>query len=102
MIASFTGRKSIAVAVIIILVVVSTSLAVALAAALDTDWARYLVFLSPVHTIEGMALTLFGNTENMERFADQGPLPFWNYALGMLVTIAIAVGVMLWRYLPDE
>jgi hypothetical protein len=102
MISSFTGRKSIAVAVIIILVAISTTLAFALAEAIDHSFARYLVFLSPVSTVEGMALTLFNQTENMERFADSGPLPFWNYAAAMISTIVIAIGVMLWRYLPDE
>ena len=102
MIASFTGRKSIAVAVIIILVAISTSLAFALATALDFDWSRYLVFISPVSTVEGMALTLFNQTEGVESFADRGFLPFWNYAVAMIGTITIAVAIMLWRYLPDE
>jgi len=102
MIASFTGRKSIAVAVIIILVAISTSLAFALASALDYSWNQYLVFLSPVSTVEGMALTLFDQANGAESFADRGFLPFWNYAAGMLVTITLSVGVMLWRYLPDE
>lgn len=102
MIASFTGRKSIAVAVIIILVAISTSLAFALASALDYDWNRYLVFLSPVSTVEGMALTLFDQTSGAEGFADTPFLPFWNYAAGMIATITAAIGVMLWRYLPDE
>jgi ABC-2 type transport system permease protein len=102
MISSFTGRKSIAVAVIIILVAVSTSLAFALASALDYDWNRFLVFLSPVNTVEGMALTLFGQQEGVESFADTGYLEFWQYAAAMIVTIVISIGVMLWRYLPDE
>ncbi len=102
MIASFTGRKSIAVAVIIILVAISTSLAFALAEAIDHDWNSYLVFLSPVSTVEGMSLTLFDLTDMMETFGDGDILPFWNYAAAMLATITIALGVMLWRYLPDE
>lgn len=102
MIASFTGRKSIAVAVIIILVAISTSLAFALASALDYSWNQYLVFLSPVSTVEGMALTLFGQADGVDSFANRDWLPFWNYAAGMLVTITLSIGVMLWRYLPDE
>jgi ABC-2 type transport system permease protein len=102
MISSFTGRKSIAVAVIIITVAVTTTLAFTLAEAIDHSFARYLAFLSPLSTVEGMALTLFNQTENMERFADSGPLPFWNYAAAMVGTIVISIAVMLWRYLPDE
>jgi ABC-2 type transport system permease protein len=103
MISSFTGRKSIAVAVILILVTVSTSLAFALAVAVDADWDRYLVFLSPLHTVDGMSVMLFGNPDGVSSEFEENPfLPFWQYAAGMLAITAVSVGVMLWRYLPDE
>jgi ABC-2 type transport system permease protein len=102
MVSSFTGRKSIAVAVIIILFLVSTSLAFALAVAVDAEWDKYLVFLSPTNTVDGMADTLFRQTLPVSDFEDNPYLPFWQYAGGMLAVTAVSVGVMLWRYLPDE
>ncbi len=102
MVSSFTGRKSIAVAVIIILFLVSTSLAFALEAAVEADWGKYLVFLSPTNTVEGMSLTLFNQEGPTSEFQNQPFLPFWQYAGAMLAVTAVSVGVMLWRYLPDE
>jgi ABC-2 type transport system permease protein len=102
MVSSFTGRKSIAVAVIILAFLVSTSLAFALETAVNADWGKYLVFLSPTNTVEGMSLTLFNQAGPTSDFQDQPFLSFWNYAAVMLAVTVVSVGIMLWRYLPDE
>ncbi len=102
MISSFTGRKSIAVAIIILLFLVATSLAFALSGALDTESKKYLVFLSPSSTVNGLAKTLFNRDTGVSEFDDNPFLELWQY-IGAMIGITVAcVGVMLWRYLPDE
>jgi len=88
--------------VIIILFLVSTSLAFALSTAVDASWDKYLVFLSPTNTVEGMSLTLFNQQGAVSEFDNNPFLPFWQYAAAMLAVTAVSVGIMLWRYLPDE
>lgn len=102
MISSFTGRKSIAVAIIILLFLVSTSLAFALSGALDNENTKYLVFLSPTNTVDGMSKTLFNNDIGLSDFDNNPFLPLWQYIGGMLAITVASLGVMLWRYLPNE
>lgn len=102
MISSFTGRKSIAVAIIILLFLVSTSLAFALSGALDNENTKYLVFLSPTSTVDGMSKTLFNNDIGLSEFDNNPFLPLWQYIGGMLAITVASLGVMLWRYLPNE
>jgi ABC-2 type transport system permease protein len=102
MVASFTSRKLISIAVTIIALLISTSLAIALAVVIDSESARFLTFLSPVNTINGMVASLFGVVTNETEFSNSGYLPFWQYLIGVLATIAVALGVMTWRYLPND
>lgn len=102
MISSFTGRKAIAVAVIILLFLVSTSLAFALSEALDADAKKYLVFLSPTSTVEGMSATLFNQDIGPSTFNDNPYLPLWQYIAAMVGVAVACLGVMLWRYMPNE
>lgn len=97
-IASFTGRRAIAVAVIIVGYVVTEALVNVLIAILDeARLADWLQFLSPAVITSELALALFS-----------GPGPsatafgWWAYALGMLATSAVAIAIMLWRYLPER
>ncbi len=99
-ISSFTGRKSIAVAIIIVGFVVSTSLAYALAAAIETDFARYFVLLSPTDTIGRLSYRIFERPIFSDDFGD--PLQLWELLAGIAGTVVIACGVMYWRYVPDE
>jgi ABC-2 type transport system permease protein len=99
-VSSFTGRKSIAVAIIIVGFVISTSLAYALAAAIDDDITRYFVFLSPVDVIETLSYRLFEQPISQDEFGQA--LSLWQIVAGMLGTVALALGVMYWRYVPNE
>lgn len=98
MISSFTGRKAIAVPVIIVGYLVTEGLVNALIVALDDyGWHSYLNFLSPVNTIAYMADTFFPG------FADiDPPFAWWAWVLAMTVTIVLACGVMVWRYVPED
>ena len=103
MIASFTGRKSIAVAIIIIGFLITTAAGVALFEALrdDEEIARYTIFLSPTNTIFGLAEGIFGSTpgDDWTRIANFSP---GIYAAFMLGVVAIATAVMYLRYRPNE
>jgi ABC-2 type transport system permease protein len=102
MISSFTGRKSIAVAIIILLFLVSTSLAFALSDAINNENTKYLVFLSPTNTVDDMSNALFNRDIGLSEFDDNPFLPLWQYIGGMVAITVASLGVMLWRYLPDE
>ena len=102
MVASFTSRKLISVAVTIVALLISTSLALALATVLDTESARFLLFLSPINTINGLTGSLFNQVGDITPFSNNGYLPFWQYLVGVLATIAAALGIMIWRYLPND
>jgi ABC-2 type transport system permease protein len=104
MIAAFTPRKSIAIAVTVVLFILSTSLAFALLAALDSpDYERFLVFLSPINTIDGFVYQLF-NVESFDGDDEfrRSAFTTWEYLIGMLGIVAIATGVTWWRYVPND
>jgi ABC-2 type transport system permease protein len=100
MVASFTGRKSIAVAIIIVGFLMTTAIANALANAIDSDLKRYFVFISSSDMIQNLSFRLFDKLVPNESFRDG--FAVWAYIAGMLATIAISCGVMYWRYVPDE
>lgn len=102
LVSAFTGRKSIAVAIIVLGFLLATTLAFALAAAFNnTDFKRYLVFLSPADTISAFVNQLFaapvqGPTEFGQYFS------FWVYLIGMGIVILMCCAVMVWRYVPND
>ena len=100
-VSSFTGRKSIAVAVIFISYGVVEGLVNGVREALDDNrTAEWLGFLSPALTTDFLAINWL---EPADRFGDLGrEFEWYAYLLAMVVTIAIAVLVMLWRYLPED
>jgi ABC-2 type transport system permease protein len=98
MISSFTGRKSIAVGIIIIGFLMAEAISGALTFALeDNDRARaWLGFLSPTRT----TAALVGALWNVDTGGIDAPLPA---IVGvMLAVIVICVGIMYWRYVPDD
>jgi ABC-2 type transport system permease protein len=99
-VSSFTGRKSIAVAIIIVGFVIMTSLSFALAAAVNTDAKRFFVLLSPLTTIRTLAYRLFDQPLRLEEFGYV--LPLWQIIAGMVAIIVACLGVMYWRYVPNE
>ncbi|HEY7032393.1 MAG TPA: ABC transporter permease subunit [Thermomicrobiales bacterium] len=99
-ISSFTGRKSIAVAIIIVGFVISTSLAFALAAAIDSDYKKYFVLLSPVNTIETLSYQIFNQRIENSEFGS--PLALWEVVAGIAGIVLACLGVMYWRYVPNE
>jgi ABC-2 type transport system permease protein len=100
MVSSFTGRKSIAVAIIIVGFVIATSLAFALAAAIDSDVKQYFVLLSPASTIETLSYRLFEQPLSTSDFGEA--LSLWQIVAGIAGIVAICLGVMYWRYVPNE
>jgi ABC-2 type transport system permease protein len=99
-ISSFTGRKSIAVAIIIVGFVISTSLALALAAAVNTDAKKYFVLLSPLNTIQTLSYRVFEQRLRMEVFGQI--LTLWQIVAGIVGYVVVSLGVMYWRYVPND
>lgn len=97
-IASFTGRRAIAVVVIVVGYVVTEALVNSLAEALgDNRLADWITFLSPTVVTANLAAALFPLEGALVP-----PFHWWAYALGMLATILVATGVTLWRYVPER
>jgi ABC-2 type transport system permease protein len=101
MVSAFTGRKSIAVAIIIVGFVISTALAYALANAIDSDVRRYFLLLSPADMIGFLSYRLFDRPILEDDFGTD-PLSLWQMIAGIIGTIGICLGVMYWRYVPNE
>lgn len=99
-IASFTGRKAIAVAVTIIGFVVLESFANVLIEIAPNDIARWLVFLSPSNTVIGLIAQLFPSPEDV--FGGLRLLPAWAFVTEMVLFILACIGIMYWRYVPGE
>lgn len=101
MVSSFTGRKSIAVAVIFISYGVVEGLVNGVREAVDSErLSEWLGFLSP-----GLTTGFFARywLEPTGQFGGIGQeFPWYAYLLAIVVTIAVAVLVMLWRYLPED
>nr|MDQ3044656.1 hypothetical protein [Chloroflexota bacterium] len=100
LISSFTGRKSIAVAVIIVGFIISESLAAALAAAIrrggESINDQWVLFLSPSSTASGLVGRLFNEPGlGIEQ-------PQWMILAVMGGVILACLGVMYWRYVPND
>ena len=104
MISSFTGRKSIAVAIIIIGFIAISALAVSLYFALEGRSYRHdVLFLSPADTARGLVQQLFAPIRARNRSRDEQIIfSVWAYAGAMVATVVVALGVMYWRYVPED
>jgi ABC-2 type transport system permease protein len=97
-IASFTGRKAIAVPCIIVGYVVTEALVNSFAYALrDRSWSDYVYFLSPGDTAGKLAYSFFPDPE-----VTGIDFEWWAYSGAMLATIILACAVMVWRYVPED
>jgi len=103
MIASFTGRKSIAVAVIIVGIVVLESLIALLLFALEGDASRIANFFSPTTVTSGLVSGVF-EPDRPPPPSDQPDFAFawWGYASAMAVTITLCLAIMYRRYVPAD
>ncbi|MDQ3168015.1 MAG: ABC transporter permease [Chloroflexota bacterium] len=95
-ISSFTGRKSIAVAVIIVGIVVVESLVGLLGVALEGDFRRYSIFVSPTTVTAGLSSGIFWAEDPTLEF------PWWGYGIAMVVTILVCLAVMYRRYVHED
>ncbi len=100
MIASFTGRKSVAVAVIVAATLTSQALAVALFHALDVRYWRYVDVISPANTVADFVGGLFGVTGR--DLVTPGAFPAWVYAAEMGAAVLLCCAVIAVRYVPRE
>lgn len=99
MVSSFTGRKSVAVAIIIIGFLAISALAVALYVGLEgRSYRHYVLFLSPSDTARGLVLMLFGQARRTRDIV----YSVWAYGGAMVATVVVALGVMIWRYVPED
>ena len=101
-VASFTGRKSIAVAITVVGFGISTALSYALAAALESDVKRFLVYLSPGELTTMFVYRIFDRPLNDISTEFGQFLTLWEYGGGMVATIVLGCAVMFWRYVPNE
>jgi len=99
-IASFTGRKSVAVAVTIILFLSSTVLAQALFHAVSSGIRRYFVFISTPQTVIGLVNGLF-NTRS-DPMVSAANFSVWIYIIAMSAVVLIGCAIMYWRYVPHD
>ena len=103
MISSFTGRKSIAVAVIFISYGVLEGLVNGVREAVSNDrLGEFLGFLSPALTTDFLARYWLEPPQLFEGGNLGQEFAWYYYLLAIVVTIAVAVLVMLWRYLPED
>jgi ABC-2 type transport system permease protein len=100
-IASFTGRKSIATAIIFIGYVVLEGFVNALLEAVDSDRTKdILALLSPARLLGEMSEKLFG-TYDIEASGHTG-YPAATYAAAAIGIIVIGIIIMVWRYVPED
>ena len=98
-IASFTGRKVIAIPVIIVGYLVTEGFVDTIAYALgDNRIADWITFLSPATISNNLAYSLFPPQVGLDGI----PFTWWAYAAGMAASIIIAGAVMIWRYVPED
>jgi ABC-2 type transport system permease protein len=99
--ASFTGRKSIATAIIFIGYAVLEGFTNALIEAVDSDRTKdILAFLSPARLLGELAEKLFG-TYDVEAAGHSG-YPASVDVVVALGIILIGIIIMVWRYVPED
>ena len=104
-VASFTGRKSIAVGISILAFTITTTLSVTLGFVVEGALQKYMVFLSPLNTSNSMVNTLV-NRGSSSHDDDLLFLPT-DFTLGvqlgeMGLVVLICCAIMWWRYRPNE
>jgi len=96
-IASFTGRKAIAVAVTIIGFVVLEAFVGVLSTVVPADLVDWVLFLSPSNTIAGLIAQVFNDAPPGVTYLPAGVI-----VTEMVVFILACIGIMYLRYVPGE
>lgn len=107
MIASFTGRKAIAVAVTIVGFLVLETLANTLLQVVPDRWQNPVVLLSPTNTVTAFLTRLFERTAEAGGVAPSAGLgfvlwPLWGYVVFLVGMVVLGIGIILSRYLPER
>ena len=107
MIASFTGRKAIAVAVTIVGFLVLETLANTLLAVVSDRWENLVILLSPSNTIAAFLAQLFPNSDpsgaiNTDVASSLTLYPTEGYVAFLIGMVIVGIGVILSRYLPER
>ena len=107
MIASFTGRKAIAVAVTIVGFLVLETLANTLLQVVPGRWENLVILLSPSNTISAFLAQLFpgadsSGTANPDVVFSSTLYPTEGYIAFLAGMVIVGVGVILSRYLPER
>jgi len=75
---------------------------VALYFALDgRSYRHYVLFMSPADTARGLVQQLFAPLAARRR-DEQIIFSVWAYGGAMIATVVVALGVMFWRYVPED
>lgn len=102
-ISSLTSRKGVAVAVIIVGTIVLTGVVQTSFLLLsDYEWRRYLIFLSPSDTFNGLLDGLFGEDDFTNTFAQIADFSVWVYVAYMLGIALLSLLFVRWRYAPRD
>ena len=107
MIASFTGRKAIAVAVTIVGFLVLETLANTLLQVVPDRWENLVILLSPSNTVAAFLSQLFpnpapGGALNTDVASSLTLYPTEGYVAFLIGMVIVGVGVILSRYLPER
>ncbi len=107
MIASFTGRKAIAVAVTIVGFLVLETLANTLLQVVPQRWENLVILMSPSNTISAFLTQLFpgaqtSGTANPDIVFSSSLYPVEGYIAFLVGMVIVGIGVILSRYLPER
>ena len=107
MIASFTGRKAIAVAVTIVGFLVLETLANTLLEVVPARWENLVILLSPTNTISAFLTRLFpgaetSGTANPDVVFSPDLYTVETYVAFIVGMVIVGIGVILSRYLPER
>lgn len=103
-IAAFTERKSIAAAIYVGAMLILSGISAALFSAIEADWGRYLVLLSPDSIPDGISKWIFSPPPDPfdgSLVAQANLSGIWYLVMVVVITL-ISGTVMYQRYLKDE
>ncbi|MGC4189679.1 MAG: ABC transporter permease [Thermomicrobiales bacterium] len=100
MVSSLTDRKGVAVTVIVMGFLLMTGAAHSAFQVVDSDWRRYLIFLSISDVFQAISGHLFGDVD--VEIVNVADFPLWAYLVYVAAVVAVCILIIRWRYRPQD
>jgi ABC-2 type transport system permease protein len=101
-ISAVTLRKGIASAIYVGLFLVATPILVGVFEAVEADWARYLVLITPLEAPGGLIALVMGTDPDPGSMVARADVSHWWYLASLAGIVLASAGILYRRYLKED